>query len=904
MPKHTIYLGNTLEILKKLPDESVDCIITSPPYWGLRDYGEETNTIWGGDPNCEHEFEIKEKQKQGLTEPPEPNNSKRTKLENLDEEGGGKKEIIFKSGVCKKCGAWYGQLGLECVSEDTEILTISGWKDIHNIKIGDLVATFNIKKGIIEYQPITKIFKQKYKGEMIHIKNFHTDQLLTPNHRVLLKYRTHSGKRTYKTEWRFVLAQDVKYKNGIILPVAGKYKGKNSIGEDLAELIGWILADGTLSTKRGYRITIFQSKEEGIKRIIYLLKKLGIKYSIHKRTEKTNYSNNPKERWYIRFSGEWAKKIRSVLNNKKELNEFLLHLRYNEAKRLFKGIYCGDGSGNSIYGKTKEFKDKLQILLTHLGMRTIWNEKKKAIQFSKRNTTEVSRINKRNNPNLEPYGISKQQYKGLVWCVKTLNGTFVARRNKKVFITGNSTLDLYLDHLLEITKELKRVLKKTGVMFWNHGDCYSAQRWTGNGKGQPINKFKDGYRDINPPKNTGLDDKTLVLQNWRLILKMVYEQKWLLRNTIIWHKPNHMPSSVKDRFTNAYEPVFMLTKSKKYWFDLDAVRVPYSESGKQRRKYVLSKFGSNPNNPMGKLSKGLKGGCEPIFLPEEPHPLGKNPGDVWKPYAVQERVKEWVEYRNLPEINEIKNYLNEWRKKRGLTIKEIEEKLNSQAPHHWFNGEVYPSKEDWIKLKEILAFDDKYDEQMTQTFLKPAEKQNHPLGKNPGDIWTIPTQPFPESHFAVFPEKLVEPMIKAGCPQWICKKCGKARERIVKGKSPVAFNIRIRDVKEGRIKGLDRKASNNEVKNYNEIEYGGEGKITIGWTDCSCKVDGKKWIPGVVLDPFAGSGTTNIVAERLGRNSIGIELNPNYVEIIKKRFKPYLKQAKLNGVTILEIKKE
>jgi DNA modification methylase len=58
MVKLTLIQGDCLKILPKLPDESVDTIITSPPYWGLRDYGEGTNTIWGGDPNCEHEFEI------------------------------------------------------------------------------------------------------------------------------------------------------------------------------------------------------------------------------------------------------------------------------------------------------------------------------------------------------------------------------------------------------------------------------------------------------------------------------------------------------------------------------------------------------------------------------------------------------------------------------------------------------------------------------------------------------------------------------------------------------------------------------------------------------------------------------------------------------------------------------
>jgi len=53
-----IHQGNVLEVLRQMPDEFVDCIVTSPPYWGLRDYGEETYTIWGGDPNCEHQWEV------------------------------------------------------------------------------------------------------------------------------------------------------------------------------------------------------------------------------------------------------------------------------------------------------------------------------------------------------------------------------------------------------------------------------------------------------------------------------------------------------------------------------------------------------------------------------------------------------------------------------------------------------------------------------------------------------------------------------------------------------------------------------------------------------------------------------------------------------------------------------
>jgi hypothetical protein len=153
------------------------------------------------------------------------------------------------------------------------------------------------------------------------------------------------------------------------------------------------------------------------------------------------------------------------------------------------------------------------------------------------------------------------------------------------------------------------------------------------------------------------------------------------------------------------------------------------------------------------------------------------------------------------------------------------------------------------------------------------ELRNHPLGKNPGDVWTIPTQPFPESHFAVFPEKLIEPMIKAGCPQWICKKCGKARVRITR--HPEGYGGKSwHNHKGDSVKGQRIKLKEQGLK---RIPY---SAITIGWTNCGCNAG---WQSGIVLDPFMGSGTTAVVAKKLGRNYIGIEKNPNYVKMAEKR---------------------
>jgi len=365
------------------------------------------------------------------------------------------------------------------------------------------------------------------------------------------------------------------------------------------------------------------------------------------------------------------------------------------------------------------------------------------------------------------------------------------------------TLDLYLVHLWQIADELYRVLKPTGVIFWNHGDNYGSKIiGTGGHNWDKLQiKGKSNFRAFEARKvELDVPQKSLCLQNYRFILGLIdidyrIMVEWramgkpegelegmlkhpriqaILRNSIIWYKPNHMPSSVRDRFASAYEPVFLLTKSRKYWFDLDAVRIPYSESGKQRRKYPVGKFGGNPQNPMGKLSKGIKGGSEATMLPEEPHPLGKNPGDMW----------------------------------------------------------------------------------------------------------AIPTQPFPEAHFAAFPERLIEPMIKAGCPRWICKKCGKARERIIEPTEEYR-----RKLEEGKGYYENYKKAGKKSNKSTTSEY-----YTVGWTDCGCNAG---WRPGIVLDPFMGSGTVAVVAKRLGRNWIGIELNPEYIEMAYRRLDKTVYQPEL-----------
>jgi DNA modification methylase len=404
---------------------------------------------------------------------------------------------------------------------------------------------------------------------------------------------------------------------------------------------------------------------------------------------------------------------------------------------------------------------------------------------------------------------------------------------------------------------------------------------------------------------------------------------WIVRNKIIWHKPNAMPSSVKDRFSNCWEYLFLFSKSKKYYFDLDAVREPQLVAW-ERAKY--GKYSTNvksESNDFRVTSASSKKGNINQYLVEHglhPNPLGKNPGDVIKvPYAVQPRLKEFVEFRNLPSLEDLKEYLNYWRKKVNLTIDEIEQKLNSQAPHHWFNGESYPSAEDWLRLKKLLNFDDKFDKAMTEIFIKPSEKQNHPLGKNPGDVIKLsPKYTGTEGHtnrqglnrplnivtikayaryqkpIAEFLKKhiksehkliLDETFGRHKWPHWLRTDfSGAALPGVEDWKKlkeiinfPDDFDDKIYEVQKLNIPIFQ---SNHNPRDFWSIttQPFKEAHFAV-FPEKLCERPILAGCPksGIVLDPFCGSGTALVVAKRLGRNFIGIDIKPEYCEMTRKR---------------------
>jgi hypothetical protein len=153
-------------------------------------------------------------------------------------------------------------------------------------------------------------------------------------------------------------------------------------------------------------------------------------------------------------------------------------------------------------------------------------------------------------------------------------------------------------------------------------------------------------------------------------------------------------------------------------------------------------------------------------------------------------------------------------------------------------------------------------------------------GRNKRSVWTVATQPFPGAHFATFPPKLIEPCILAGCPERACGVCGAPWERIVERGQLVGTD------RGGNYRGREAEADaawqNRMASASAEFRPGmAYENRTLGFRP-SCGHDAPA-VPGTVLDPFAGAGTTGMVALRHNRSFVGLELSPEYVELARDR---------------------
>lgn len=324
--------------------------------------------------------------------------------------------------------------------------------------------------------------------------------------------------------------------------------------------------------------------------------------------------------------------------------------------------------------------------------------------------------------------------------------------------------------LVRVFAEIRRVLREDGVCFVNMGDTYnsapagspSADYVLNQDKGDGVyaRRYQNNHAGgtetaMDARRSSGmiasLPAKNRLGMPHRLVFGL-QDDGWIWRDEIIWHKPNPMPESVRDRTTKAHEYVFMLTKRERYWYDQQAIAE--DATGDRGNRKAFRGEGTYTSNQSFNNSTH----CE----------------------------------------NEVKG--------------------NNGVPN---------------------------------------------ITRTRRSVFTVPSEPTPFAHFATYPQALIEPLILAGCPAKVCAVCGAPHVRETE-RIPMVIRHSERPEKLGEF-GRTQASGTMLSPAFSR---------TIGFTPtCACAA---AVIPGVVYDPFMGSGTTALVARRLGRDYLGSELNPEY----------------------------
>jgi DNA modification methylase len=351
------------------------------------------------------------------------------------------------------------------------------------------------------------------------------------------------------------------------------------------------------------------------------------------------------------------------------------------------------------------------------------------------------------------------------------------------------TPEAYIENMVQVFREVWRVMRDDGTLWLNIGDSYNTQG--GKGNNVPQTKWaKNTYPENAPHRNKrmergagrwgggnnavpGLKPKDLIGIPWMLAFALRADG-WYLRSDIIWSKSNAMPESVTDRPTKAHEYLFLLSKSERYFYDHEAIK-------------------------------------DPSVYPDD-----------------DRKARASADHKTMPT--------------------------------NFVNG-IRPKKQDEVGRRQYTGFNERWD--------------NHDgtyTTRNKRTVWEIPTVPFPGAHFATYPPALVEPCIKAGTSErGVCPVCGAPWIRIVNREqrgTPYEYKtIGIPGERSGR--GRRPGAMGNGLKS----SY-------VGWQP-TCQHDADPR-PALVLDPFAGSGTTGLVARSLGRNFIGLDLSLPYLRDIAR----------------------
>jgi len=339
------------------------------------------------------------------------------------------------------------RVGFQCMSADTEILGETGWMSYRQVKRGSRIATFNVAKGYVEYLPVNNVFARQYSGKMYNLKNRISDQLISPEHRVVR--RKFNGGDYVLEKIEDVLA----YKSPFIVPVGsdGSVAGNDPLADDVVRLIAWVVAEGTMDKgERGSgRISIYQSQAlstDNYNEIVSICASLGLKYSERMQHGLGQDCN------VLRFDAESTRKILKYFNADKKqgvkfVPESVLRSGTETAKLFLETYIKGDGhDGCKITTTSKDVVDGLLQVAVNAGYGATVLVRKPDNRLSKKDRY-IIRLIKHKDTYINT--VKQVDYEGVIWCPNTDNETVIARRNGKVFITGNTpftnvTLDLFV----------------------------------------------------------------------------------------------------------------------------------------------------------------------------------------------------------------------------------------------------------------------------------------------------------------------------------------------------------------------------------------------------------------------------------------------------------------------------
>jgi DNA modification methylase len=369
--------------------------------------------------------------------------------------------------------------------------------------------------------------------------------------------------------------------------------------------------------------------------------------------------------------------------------------------------------------------------------------------------------------------------------------------DKSKEIGSESDPATFIDTMLRLTAEWRRVLAPHGSIVVELGDTYSGSGGAGGDYGPAglrdgQERFRQvGSREHRPeragtsadggirtvPINAGRGwplDKSICGIPWLYTLSLAYGRNllnhehriepWRVRNVVAWCRPNPPVGALGDKFRPATSYLTIACMSRTRYFDLDAVR------GEHRLE--ADRDGSSVGWGTGAAAKADRGG-------------DTNHGDL-------------------------------------------------------------------------------------------AVRTVNPAGAPPLDYWEISTQPYKGSHYATFPEALLEKPIKAMCPLKVCTTCGEPSRRIVET-SYIGANSGPAYVPSTWPSGI----ADGQAAHTNKPPDEGARVVatTLGWTDCGHDT----WRNGIILDPFGGSGTTGVVAQGLGRDAILIDIDSRNADLARER---------------------